>query len=99
MRLSSSCPFRSGIHAWPISEVAAKVLSVELNPAGVERNAAESSCDASDGEVDDVESAHAPTATRTAAAARMRNDVPFMACFLQSDGARACIATAPNGRR
>jgi hypothetical protein len=53
---------------------------VELKPAGVERNAALNSCDASEGEVD-VESAHAATARSAAAAVVARNDKPFIQWF------------------
>src|SRR5438105_243511 len=78
MWASSSCPLRSGLHACPTSALGPKVLSVELKPAGVERNAAESSCDARDGEVDDVESVHAATMRSAAAAATIRGVKPFM---------------------
>jgi hypothetical protein len=59
------------------------VLSVELNPAGVERKAAVSSCDATD-EVDDgeeVESEHAEIARTTAMAAAKRSEELFIMCF------------------
>jgi hypothetical protein len=59
------------------------VLSVELNPAGVERKAAASSWDAADGveEVEDVESEHATTVKTTAIAAAMVRESPFMIDF------------------
>jgi hypothetical protein len=67
MAPSSRAP-RSGIHGSPASPLAEKLLSVELKPAGVDRNAATSS-----GEVPpdgDVESEHAVVTAIAAAAVK-----------------------------
>src|SRR5204863_3482865 len=56
----SSCALRSGLQGIPASPPAAKLLSVELKPAGVERKAAVRSEDVPAG---DVVSEHAAAAT------------------------------------
>src|SRR5438105_12437736 len=67
MAPSSSRAFRSGIHASPESALDAKVLSVDLKPDGVERNAAASTDDPLEGEVD---SEHAAATSNGTAARR-----------------------------